>query len=299
MTRRLSRAATQLRTPSPQAAFAALAACSTLLLLGACAGPQHASAPVKAADVGELRPGTGILKGYLPQAELPDSLALLPAPPAAGSAALAEDMATFKALTTLQAGPRGKLAVLDADLAYPASIGTFSCALGIPISESETPNLTMLLRRTLADAGLATYKAKDKYQRTRPFVALKAPSCTPAEEAKLAKDGSYPSGHSSLGWAWALVLSEVAPERADALLQRGRAFGQSRAICGAHWQSDVDAGRLVGAATVAKMHSSPVFMAQLEAARAEWTATRARGAKPAGDCAAEAAVLATSSGIAP
>jgi acid phosphatase (class A) len=277
---------------------ATLAACS-MFLLSACAGPQRTAAPVKAADVGELRAGTGILKGYLPSAELPDSLALLPAPPAAGSAALAEDTATFKALTALQSGPRGKLAVVDADLSYPQSISTFSCALGIPVSENETPNLTMLLRRTLADAGLATYKAKDKYQRTRPFVALKAHSCTPAEEAKLAKDGSYPSGHASLGWAWALVLSEVAPERADVLLQRGRAFGQSRAICGAHWQSDVDAGRLVGAATVAKMHSSPVFMAQLEAARAEWTATRARGAKPAGDCAAEAAALATSSGIAP
>ena len=44
------------------------------------------------------------------------------------------------------------------------------------ISEQATPNLNMLLRRTLTDAGLATYKAKNHYQRTRPFVALKLPS---------------------------------------------------------------------------------------------------------------------------
>ncbi len=77
---------------------------------------------------------------------------------------------------------------------------------------------------------------------------------------------SYPSGHSSIGWAWALVLTEVAPDRGDLLLQRGRAFSQSRAICGAHWQSDIEAGRLVGSATVARMHASPVFLAQMDTA---------------------------------
>lgn len=57
----------------------------------------------------------------------------------------------------------------------------------------------LALRRSLVDAGLATYGAKDHYQRMRPFVENKEASCTPAEEAKLAKDGSYPSGHSALG----------------------------------------------------------------------------------------------------
>jgi hypothetical protein len=66
----------------------------------------------------------------------------------------------------------------------------------------------MLLRRTLTDAGLATYKAKDTYQRTRPFVVFKVPRCTRADDALLAKDGSYPSGHTAIGWAWALVLTE-------------------------------------------------------------------------------------------
>jgi acid phosphatase (class A) len=60
----------------------------------------------------------------------------------------------------------------------------------------------MLMRRTLADAGLATYKAKDHYKRARPFVESKAAICTPQDEAMLRKDGSYPSGHAALGWAW-------------------------------------------------------------------------------------------------
>jgi len=161
------------------------------------------------------------------------------------------------------------------------------------------PNLTMLLRRTMGDASLATSKAKNQYKRVRPFVALSAHTCTPQDEAFLAKNGSYPSGHSSIGWAWALVLTEISPDHADSILQRGRAFSQSRAICGAHWQSDIEAGRLIGSATVARLHADPVFAAQLDAARTEIASARARGAMPAGDCAAEAAVIASSATSSP
>jgi acid phosphatase (class A) len=111
--------------------------------------------------------------------------------------------------------------------------------------------------------------------------------------------GSYPSGHTSIGWNWALTLTEIAPDHADAILQRGRAFGQSRGICGAHWKSDIESGRIIGAATFAKLHASPVFMAQMAAARAEVSKARSRGAAPSGNCAAEAAALATSSLLAP
>jgi len=67
-----------------------------------------------------------------------------------------------------------------------------------------------------------------------------APVCTPEDEEVLRKDGFYPSGHTALGWAWALILTEIAPDRADAILARGRAFGVSRNICNVHWHSDVE-----------------------------------------------------------
>ena len=277
--------------------WAAAALISTALLAACATAP---TAPISADQVGELRPGTGYLKGYLSRAELPDSLALVPPPPAEGSAALADDAAAFKALTALQAGPRGVQATKDANLKFPAAASHFACALGVRVSEQDTPNLTMLLRRTLTDAGLSTYKAKDTYQRTRPFVVFNAPSCTPADEPSLRKDGSYPSGHSALGWAWALVLTQVAPERADALLQRGRFFGQSRGICGVHWKSDILAGQRMGAATVARLQDNAIFQAQLAAAKGEVAKARAAGhAPPAADCGAEAAALALSAQLAP
>jgi acid phosphatase (class A) len=98
--------------------------------------------------------------------------------------------------------------------------------------------------KMLLDVGLSTYKAKDHYKRIRPFVVHKSGTCYP----NLRTDGSYPSGHSAIGWGYALVLAELIPSRADAILQRGRDYGQSRLVCDAHWQSDIDAGRVISAA---------------------------------------------------
>lgn len=253
--------------------------------------PVSAVPTTDATQVGEIRAGSGILRGYLDRAALPNSLTLLPPPPAKGSSQAAADEAVFRQTRSFEGTARWTLAVQDANLHFPEAAGTYACALGVDIDATRTPHLNMLLRRTLADAGLSTYRAKDHYNRTRPFVELKAGSCTPAEEARLAKDGSYPSGHSALGWAWALMLAELAPERADAVLARGYAFSQSRVICGVHWQSDVEQGRVMGAATVARLHADATFLAQMQAAKAELAALRSAGATTTRDCAAEASAL--------
>jgi acid phosphatase (class A) len=255
-------------------------------IIAGCAGFERQSKP---AAVPEIHPG--ILAGYLKPESLPNSLMLLPPPPAAGSAALALDEELSMKSLDLRGTPRWELAIEDANLMFPEAANTFSCALGIPITENDTPHLYILLRRTLADAGLSTYPAKNHYQRTRPFVLNKKPTCTPEEEAHLKKDGSYPSGHTALGWAWALILSEIAPDLADAILARGRAFGESRMICNVHWHSDVVEGRFMGAAAVARLHADPNFRAELDAAKAELASVRAKGLKPTRDCQAEAEAL--------
>mgnify|MGYP003064931414 CR=1 FL=1 len=48
-------------------------------------------------------------------------------------------------------------------------------------------------------------------------------------------------------------------------------MGQSRVICGYHFQSDVDAGRLVASAVVARLHANKEFMEQLTKAKVEFT----------------------------
>jgi acid phosphatase (class A) len=257
-----------------------------LAITAGCAGLGGQSKPV---TVPEIHPG--ILAGYLQPAVLPNSLTLIPPPPAQGSAALALDEEVSRKNLALRDTPRWELAIEDANLMFPEAAGTFSCALGLPITEQETPHLYMLLRRTLADAGLSTYTAKNQYQRKRPFMKNNEPTCTPDEEAHLRKDGSYPSGHTAIGWAWALILTEIAPDRADAILARGRAFGESRNVCNVHWHSDVLEGRFMGAAAVARLHADPAFQAELKAAKAEYASVRTKGLEPTRDCQAEANAL--------
>lgn len=264
---------------------------SVLVAAGAALAVSACTSPVKPPEsVPEIAPG--FLKGYLRVELLPDSRVLLPPPPAAGDAAFASDEEAYRSRRALRGSPRWGLAIQDADLKFPDVTGTFSCAVNGPLTPEATPRLYQLLRRSATDAGRAMNAAKDHYKRPRPFMQYDETSCTPQGEPALRRNGSYPSGHTAIGWAWALILAEVAPDRADTILGRGYAFGQSRVVCGVHWQSDVDAARVVSAGVVARLHADPLFAADLAAGKEEFAAARANGLQPTRDCAAESAALA-------
>lgn len=263
---------------------------STLMLFGMVFNAFTADAMAQPAPVEEIRPGR--LPGYLPAENLPNALALIPPAPAQDSTAFAWEQDVNRKIQSLRGGPRWDLATLDNDLSFPNAAGTFSCALGAPITQEQTPYLYQLLRRTLLDAGLATYSAKNHYQRTRPFVVNGESICAAGSEDTLRNDGSYPSGHTAIGWAWALILSEIAPDRANELQARGLAFGDSRMVCNVHWPMDVIQGQAIGAATVAVLQSDALFRSDLAGAKAEVTAIRARGLPPTRDCSVEAEAMA-------
>ena len=263
---------------------------TAIVLISAC-GSQGTSNPV-AEEVPEIHPG--ILMGYLPMEEPLDSKAFVPAAPADDSPRQLMDDAVVADMLALRGSPRWELAVRDARLEFPGAAEAFSCALGLAITEEATPALYMLLRRTLADLGLSTNTAKKAYQRERPFMVNDEPICTPEEEEMLRSDGSYPSGHTAIGWGWALMLSELAPGRAEALLARGRAFGESRNVCNVHWRSDIIAGRMAGAAAFARLQTNSEFQAAMDAAGVDIARAREAGLQPNVDCEQEASALATS-----
>ncbi|SDH63836.1 acid phosphatase [Propionivibrio dicarboxylicus] len=225
--------------------------------------------------------------GYLQPDRIPDSRTFLPAPPTQDSAAFAADEAAYRRTRTLRDTPRWTLAQADAELRFPQAAGAFSCALGQTISVQETPHLAALLSRLRADVALTGAGAKKHFQRQRPYLAHGDTSCTPEEKHKA---DSFPSSHAAIGWAWALMLAELAPERRDVLLKRGLAFGDSRVICGVHWQSDVDAGRLVGAAAFSLLHAEAEFVRQMRFAAREIRPPQA-GQAPTAECATELGTL--------
>ncbi|HEY8573729.1 phosphatase PAP2 family protein [Phenylobacterium sp.] len=229
--------------------------------------------------------------GYLGPAKWPDAAKILPPAPATGSPREGIDQATYREMRKLQGSPRWALAQNDVPTAVPKMLENFSCAMGAQLTPQNAPRLAALLSRVGLDSGQQVASVKDVFKRKRPYLIEDGPICVDKTKA-LADSPDYPSGHVTWGWVVGLILTELAPDRATPILVRGRAFGESRAVCGVHSWSAVEAGRTNGAALFATLHGDAKFRADLEAARAEVEAVRKSAAYAPASCAAEAQVTA-------
>lgn len=216
---------------------------------------------------------------FLEESEVANSLKLLPPPPEAGTILFLYDKERYDWGKLQRDTPRGDQAAQDARVDGNGVPYAFSEAFGIEISKEKTPEIHKLVINMREDAGdLATRHAKNHYMRVRPFSFFHEMTCNPEQQEELSTNGSYPSGHTAIGWATALVLSEINPDRQDEILKRGFEMGQSRVICGYHFQSDVDAARIVASGVVARLHANDAFMKQLQKAKAEFAKRKKEGA---------------------
>ena len=203
--------------------------------------------------------------------DMPDAGIYLPPPPDMLSPQYADDFAQWQWGKTVRPTDRGQQANDDSQWGIKGMIRVHQETLGFEITKEKTPAIYKLLYNVLWTENLSTHNAKRKYMRTRPFAQYNEHTWGRFDnERELRFNGSYPSGHTALGWATALVLSEMVPELQDTLLRTGFQYGESRVIVGAHYQSDVDAGYLCGSTAVAVMHASEYFQKDLAAARKEY-----------------------------
>lgn len=210
-------------------------------------------------------------KPLLDSTQMPNAVLFLPPPPAEGSDAFRYDQAQYRwGKEQRTDSARLVMAVGDAVWSVDNVCNIFGAVLGITISPQTTPAIHRMLTLGLLSTDQAGKLPKNRYMRTRPYVYYNEPTIYPQDEAWLRTNGSYPSGHTILGWSAALLLTEVAPDRADAILARGFEYGQSRVIAGYHWQSDVDAGRLAASAAVARLHADKQFQKLMKKARKEY-----------------------------
>lgn len=249
--------------------------------VGACAGAAPARedqdppvmAPAQAVQ------GQGVRTGFLTAATLPDAVAVIPAAPREGDTRNELDWKIFRDLRSLEGTERWRLAQRDNSYAPADLVKDFSCAVGVELTADTAPSLATILARTTIDAGAAAEKAKQLYKRTRPYLHNPGNICIERSEA-LSKSFDYPSGHASLGWTAALVVAQLVPDRAGDILARGRAYGESRAVCGVHNMSAVEAGRTNAAGVFAALQSSKDFQAQMARAREEIETVRSAGKRP-------------------
>jgi acid phosphatase (class A) len=157
--------------------------------------------------------------GYLPFTV--DLTTILPPAPVKGDIRYATDRRVFKATRALLATPRGALATQDVPSSTSDVMRDFSCAAGVRLSPGETPATYRLLANVGADTARANNAAKDHWQRLRPFLIDKGPVCESKQD--LAKSYDYPSGHTTRGWTFGLVLADLEPDRATPILTRARA----------------------------------------------------------------------------
>ncbi len=109
--------------------------------------------------------------------------------------------------------------------------------------------------------------AKDTFCRVRPFMTP-GNSLHPVQEAKPDESFSYPSGHAAFGATVGFLLAEMIPEKGAAIYGRINDYAHSRMVAGVHFRSDVEAGKLFGAAIVNALFAKPGFEAEFEEAKA-------------------------------
>jgi acid phosphatase (class A) len=227
---------------------------------------------------------------YLDPASMPDTTVILPHAPAKGTARYEADRKIFLRTRKLKGSARWAMAQNDNDYSDAALAKDFTCALGVAIDPQDEPHLSQLVSRMTPDLLKAMRDAKNFNRRKRPFLIDKGATCIPITP-DFAKSYDYPSGHATFSWSLGLILAEIAPDRATQVLARARAYGESRVVCGVHNASAVDAGRTEASIVIAALHSSAEFRADMESARTELAAARAKATPPVG-CDAENALVA-------
>src|SRR6202012_6008767 len=95
---------------------------------------------------------------------------------------------------------------------------------------SKLPKTAALLKKVKAEIGECINVPKDHFKRTRPYLID-----TNLSLGKPEPSFSYPSGHSTRGTVYAMVLAEIYPDKTDALIAMGQTIGWDRVLIGKHF----------------------------------------------------------------
>lgn len=198
---------------------------------------------------------------WLSDADVQAIVAMEPPPPAAGSDAekadLQEEIEAQKARTP------ERIAEANRDASY--SIRLFTDMVGPRVTEAKDPVTFHFFAELNQQIAQVVHESKAHWHRPRPYLAH------PEVIHPLfhAGDYSYPSGHSTHSYAFAIILGQIFPDRAQAFMERARKIAQSRVDAGVHYTSDINEGRIVGDEIAKELLAKDDFQKAMKAAKAE------------------------------
>lgn len=203
---------------------------------------------------------------YLPKGT-PDANALLAPPPVLGSA---EDRFDLECAYTAHTAATPAEIALGQD-ENTLTIYHYAPAIGAWFTPGKFPRTDALFKEVEAEAKAVVDDSKKYFKRPRPYHV--APARFPhAIEHEDPTHYSYPSGHSTRGTVFALLLAELFPDRREAILAKGREAGWLRVQGGVHYPTDIYAGRVLGQELARDFLHSESFQHDLAEARAELAA---------------------------
>jgi acid phosphatase (class A) len=218
-------------------------------------------APLARAAENMMNAAAVALGGHFVKPSAFDVAKVLPPPPEAGSLAAKADLDVVLHAQAWRTPEEAEWArLVDKDNAF-----SYSSVLGAWFTNEKLPVTAKFLSDVTEDANAVGALTKALYARQRPSQI--DPRVQPL--LPLPTSASYPSGHVTRAYTWALTLAEIFPEQRAALLERAHRAAWGRVLAGVHFPSDLIGGQLMAEAIVAELKKSEAFRAGVEQCRAE------------------------------
>jgi len=190
-----------------------------------------------------------------------DLTLLLPLPPANDSAQTKAELGEILTLQVTRTPEMAARAAADAN----EDIWRFSDAMGPKFVKESLPKAAAFFDRVGETEDAVVDPIKPIFKRPRPHQLSEL--VKPA--AKISNSGAWPSGHSTRGTLYAVILSNMVPEKKAEIMARAWEYGSNRVLAGLHYRSDVEAGRIAGTVMAADLMKRDEFKAEYEAAKVE------------------------------
>jgi acid phosphatase (class A) len=196
---------------------------------------------------------------------------LLPPPPAVGSTEQKQEMAVLLLLQKNRTPDQEAFAKADAK----RSVFRFADAVGENFTAEKLPLAAAFFQKVTKNADAFLDPVKAHWNRPRPYTTN--PEIHPCVEKP--GNASYPSGHSTFGTVCSIILANMLPELQTQIYDRAELYRYNREIGGAHYPSDVAAGRIAGTVIAAFLLQNPAFQDEYAKAKAEMRAALGLPAK--------------------